>query len=187
MLAALGDFLAQRDTGLLATIDELHVSEVGEIREFGSVFRLVSRRVERPIAFVGAALPERMDDEALTIADGLSVFAGARPAGATDHRDVAAPSDSKQPWISQLSAARRSQHGSALREWTSEVVDVDAISLGVDDGFKLASQSGIASWRESEFEHRQLNTSAVLAAQVVYLPESLGTRALRVGYVVGDE
>ena len=53
-----GDLLAQRDTGLLVTIDELHVSDVDEIREFGNIFQLTSRRAERPIAFVGAALPD---------------------------------------------------------------------------------------------------------------------------------
>ena len=57
-LATLGDLLAERGTGLLLTIDELHVSELDEIREFGNVFQLASRRQERPIAFVGAALPE---------------------------------------------------------------------------------------------------------------------------------
>ncbi len=57
-LADLGDFLAERGTGLLVTIDELHVSALTEIREFGNVFQLVSRRAARPIAFVGAALPE---------------------------------------------------------------------------------------------------------------------------------
>ena len=36
----------------------MHVSEIDEIREFGNVFQLVSRRAERPVAFVGAALPE---------------------------------------------------------------------------------------------------------------------------------
>lgn len=57
-LAALGDLLAERGTGLLVTVDEMHVSEIEEIREFGNVFQLVSRRAERPVAFVGAALPE---------------------------------------------------------------------------------------------------------------------------------
>lgn len=61
VLAALGDFLVPSGTGLLVTIDELHVSDVDEIREFGSVFQLASRRAERPIAFVGAALPELED------------------------------------------------------------------------------------------------------------------------------
>jgi hypothetical protein len=60
-LAALGEMLAGHGTGLLVTIDELHVSETDEIREFGSVFQLVSRRAERPVAFVGAALPELED------------------------------------------------------------------------------------------------------------------------------
>lgn len=57
-LADLADLLAGRGAGLLVTIDELHVSDVDEIREFGNVFQLVSRRAERPVAFVGAALPE---------------------------------------------------------------------------------------------------------------------------------
>lgn len=57
-LAALGDLLAERGTGLLVTVDEMHVGEIDEIREFGNVFQLVSRRAERPIAFVGAALPD---------------------------------------------------------------------------------------------------------------------------------
>lgn len=57
-LAALGDLLAERGAGLLVTVDEMHVSEIDEIRQFGNVFQLVSRRAERPVAFVGAALPE---------------------------------------------------------------------------------------------------------------------------------
>lgn len=61
MLAALGDALAERGTGLLITIDELHAADVSEIRQFGGVFQLVSRRPERPIAFAGAALPELED------------------------------------------------------------------------------------------------------------------------------
>ena len=60
-LGALGELLARHGTGLLVTIDELHVSETDEIREFGSVFQLASRRAERPVAFVGAALPELED------------------------------------------------------------------------------------------------------------------------------
>lgn len=57
-LADLGELLAERGAGLLVTVDEMHVSETDEIREFGNVFQLVSRRAERPIAFVGAALPQ---------------------------------------------------------------------------------------------------------------------------------
>lgn len=61
VLAALGDLLAHSGTGLLVTIDELHVSGLDEVREFGSVFQLASRRAERPVAFMGAALPELED------------------------------------------------------------------------------------------------------------------------------
>ncbi len=61
VLATLGESLVEQGTGLLVTIDELHVSETDEIREFGSVFQLASRRAERPVAFVGAALPELED------------------------------------------------------------------------------------------------------------------------------
>ncbi|MXW94032.1 MAG: AAA family ATPase [Acidimicrobiaceae bacterium] len=57
-MADLGDLLAERGAGLLVTVDEMHVSEIDEIREFGNVFQLVSRRAGRPVAFVGAALPE---------------------------------------------------------------------------------------------------------------------------------
>ncbi|MCY4280435.1 MAG: hypothetical protein OXC59_06985 [Acidimicrobiaceae bacterium] len=57
-LGALGDLLAENRTGLLLTVDEIHVSDVDEIRHFGNVFQLVSHRAERPVAFMGAALPE---------------------------------------------------------------------------------------------------------------------------------
>lgn len=65
MLATLGDALAERGTGLLITIDELHAADVEEIRQFGGIFQLVSRRPERPIAFAGAALPE-LEDRLMT-------------------------------------------------------------------------------------------------------------------------
>lgn len=61
LLASLGDALAERGAGLLITIDELHAADVSEIRQFGGVFQLASRRPERPIAFAGAALPELED------------------------------------------------------------------------------------------------------------------------------
>ncbi|MCY4068741.1 MAG: hypothetical protein OXE79_06530 [Acidimicrobiaceae bacterium] len=41
-LGALGDLLAENRTGLLLTVDEIHVSDVDEIRHFGNVFQLVS-------------------------------------------------------------------------------------------------------------------------------------------------
>ncbi len=58
VLGTTGDLLAESGVGLLITVDEMHVSDIDEIRLFGNVFQLVSRRAERPVAFVGAALPE---------------------------------------------------------------------------------------------------------------------------------
>ena len=57
ILTALGERLAERGTGLLITIDELHDADADEVREFGSIFQLASRRRELPVAFVGASLP----------------------------------------------------------------------------------------------------------------------------------
>ena len=61
VLSALGDVLAERGTGLLITVDELQGGDFGEIREFGSILQHVSRREQRPIAFLGAALPQIED------------------------------------------------------------------------------------------------------------------------------
>ena len=58
ILTGLGERLAERSSGLLITIDELHDADAGEVREFGSIFQLASRRRELPIAFTGASLPE---------------------------------------------------------------------------------------------------------------------------------
>ena len=58
ILTALGERLAERGCGLLITIDELHDAEPGEVREFGSIFQLASRRRELPVVFTGASLPE---------------------------------------------------------------------------------------------------------------------------------
>ena len=69
-LSALGDALAERGTGLLITVDEMQSGDVDEIREFGSVLQHVSRREERPVAFIGAALPQieetLLSDDAIT-------------------------------------------------------------------------------------------------------------------------
>lgn len=70
VLSDLGDALAERGTGLLITIDELQSGDIDEIREFGSVLQHVSRREQRPVAFIGAALPQIEDtllsDDAIT-------------------------------------------------------------------------------------------------------------------------
>lgn len=57
-LSVLGDALANRGTGLVITLDELLSADLDEIRHFGSVMQHVCRREQRPIAFVGAALPQ---------------------------------------------------------------------------------------------------------------------------------
>ena len=58
VLSALGDALRDRGTGLIITLDELLSADLDEIRQFGAVVQHVSRREKRPIAFVGAALPQ---------------------------------------------------------------------------------------------------------------------------------
>ncbi|MDE0474100.1 MAG: ATP-binding protein [Gammaproteobacteria bacterium] len=69
-LSDLGDALAERETGLLITVDEMQSGDFDEIREFGSVLQHVSRREGRPVAFIGAALPQIEDtllsDDAIT-------------------------------------------------------------------------------------------------------------------------
>ena len=62
VLSALGDALSDRETGLLITLDELLGADLNAIRQFGSVMQLVCRRERRPIAFMGAALPQLEDE-----------------------------------------------------------------------------------------------------------------------------
>lgn len=61
-LSALGDVLSDRETGLLITLDELLGADLNAVRQFGSVMQLVCRRERRPIAFMGAALPQLEDE-----------------------------------------------------------------------------------------------------------------------------
>jgi len=70
-LVVLGDVLASNGTGLLITLDELQSGEPGEIREFGTVLQHVTRREQRPIAFIGAALPQIEDS---LLADDAATF-----------------------------------------------------------------------------------------------------------------
>ena len=62
VLAALGDALAARGTGLMITLDELLSGDLDEIRQFGSVMQHICRREGRPVAFVGAALSQFEDE-----------------------------------------------------------------------------------------------------------------------------
>ena len=58
VLSTLGSALSDAGTGLMITLDELLGADPDEIRRFGSVMQHVCRREQRPIAFVGAALPQ---------------------------------------------------------------------------------------------------------------------------------
>ena len=62
VLSALGDALADKGAGLMITLDELLSGDLDEIRQFGSVMQHVCRREGRPVAFVGAALPQFEDE-----------------------------------------------------------------------------------------------------------------------------
>ena len=56
----LTDLLAERETGLLITLDELHYRQAAELREFGTVVQHAFRE-RRDLAFAGAALPAAID------------------------------------------------------------------------------------------------------------------------------
>ena len=94
-LSGLGDALAERGTGLLITIDEMQSGDFDEIREFGSVLQHVSRREERPVAFVGAALPQIEDtllsDDAITFLQRCSRYDIDRLSPRATRRALAAP------------------------------------------------------------------------------------------------
>lgn len=61
VLTQLADLLAENGSGLLITIDEMQGASRDDIRQFGSVLQHVTRREERPVAFVGAGLPDIED------------------------------------------------------------------------------------------------------------------------------
>ncbi len=61
VLTRLGDLLRSNGAGLLITIDEIQDGDLGDLRRFGSVIQHVTRREGRPIAFVGAGLPQIED------------------------------------------------------------------------------------------------------------------------------
>lgn len=67
VLSKLGDILSNTGSGLIITLDELLNADISEIRQFGSVIQHVCRREQRPVAFVGAALPHF--EEELDVSD----------------------------------------------------------------------------------------------------------------------
>ena len=147
-LASLGDLLVERGTGLLLTIDELHVSEIDEIREFGNVFQISSRRQERPIAFVGAALPEL--EERLLSGDASTFLQRCRR--------------------HEIGNLRPSETAAALRrpiELAGARIDDDALTIAVDaSGGRpyLVQLIGYYAWDETEDLARGVSAAEVRRA-----------------------
>lgn len=57
----LTELLAENETGLLITLDEIHRSEIGELREFAAIVQHAFRE-ERELAFVAAGLSSAISD-----------------------------------------------------------------------------------------------------------------------------
>ena len=71
-LSGAADRMAEQDAGLLVTIDELQAGDPAEMREFATALQHVTRRELRPVAFVGAALPNV--EETLLVDPGMTFF-----------------------------------------------------------------------------------------------------------------
>lgn len=71
-LTSLAEHLADGDTGLLLTVDELQAVEREEATELAAAVQHIARRELLPLAFVGAALPEI--DETLLTDRGMTFF-----------------------------------------------------------------------------------------------------------------
>ena len=69
LLEKVTDLLAQNDTGILITLDELHYRQIAELREFGVALQHAFRE-DRNVAFAGAGLPSAissvLNDDVLT-------------------------------------------------------------------------------------------------------------------------
>lgn len=72
LLTEIGAQLDSRGSGLLITLDELHNADVYEAREFGAIIQHVTRREQRPIAFVGAGL--NMIEDTILSGTAISFF-----------------------------------------------------------------------------------------------------------------
>lgn len=62
ILGELADHFADSGSGLLITVDELHTADIAETRRFGTVMQMMTRREQKPVAFVGAGLPRLLTD-----------------------------------------------------------------------------------------------------------------------------
>lgn len=71
VLTLLADHMEENEVGLLVTVDELQGVPIEEMRAFGGVLQHVCRREQRPVAFVGAGLPELEDS---LLADNQATF-----------------------------------------------------------------------------------------------------------------
>ena len=95
VLTALGDRLSEHETGLLITLDELQAGDIDEVREIGSILQHVTRREQRPVAFVGAALPSIEDGllagDAATFLQRCSIHEIGRLAPAATRAAIAKP------------------------------------------------------------------------------------------------
>lgn len=57
VLEELGGLLADRGRGLLVTVDEFHDADRDDVRNVASAVQIVTRRQQKPMAFVAASLP----------------------------------------------------------------------------------------------------------------------------------
>lgn len=62
ILGELADHFANAGGGLLITVDELHSADIAETRRFGACIQTITRRAQKPVAFVGAGLPRLLTD-----------------------------------------------------------------------------------------------------------------------------
>lgn len=69
-LADLTDILAERDSGVLITVDEVHRKGLTDLRELGTTIQHAFRE-RRNVAFVGAGLPSAVED---LLSDEVSTF-----------------------------------------------------------------------------------------------------------------
>lgn len=83
----LTDLLAENETGLLITLDEIHQNQIGELRELATTVQHAFRE-ERELAFVGAGLASAISD---VVNDEVLTFlrrAERHPLGSVGHADV---------------------------------------------------------------------------------------------------